>query len=120
MKLSKLLTYVLPTFGALYWLWSLLGDHHLVWWTQLSVLCSLAVVSWIFGFLVYDALNQETVDSPGGKAVLVTGCDTGFGHQLAIRLDQYGEFGFEKFPGKILLKEVPLGNLVWKVSFKFS
>lgn len=31
---------------------------------------------------------------PDGKAILITGCDTGFGHQLAIKAKKSGFFVF--------------------------
>ena len=40
-------------------------------------------------YYFYEMLNQETIN-PSGKIVLVTGCDTGFGNQIAYRLDQLG------------------------------
>ena len=40
-------------------------------------------------YYFYEMLNQETID-PSGKIVLVTGCDSGFGNQIAYRLDQLG------------------------------
>ncbi|KAH9406363.1 hypothetical protein TYRP_013975 [Tyrophagus putrescentiae] len=44
---------------------------------------------WTVAWAIFERLNTETV-APGKKAVLVTGCDTGFGHDLARRLDQFG------------------------------
>ncbi|GAV07226.1 hypothetical protein RvY_17094-2 [Ramazzottius varieornatus] len=44
-------------------------------------------------------LDQRQPISPRGKAVFITGCDTGFGHDLAVRLRQYG---FHVFAGCLL------------------
>ena len=88
MNLTKLLTYVGPIFLVLYGTWFL---FELTWWTHLSVCATLAVVAWTLGYCAYDQLVRETVSVPGEKAVLVTGCDTGFGHELAIKLDRWGE-----------------------------
>ncbi|XP_070561214.1 retinol dehydrogenase 7-like [Ptychodera flava] len=56
-----------------------------------TVLCTAAYVS----FPVDDGAMGDRV-TVNGKAVLITGCDTGFGHETAIRLDQ---LGFTVFAG---------------------
>lgn len=50
----------------------------------MSVLCFLAL-----GRCLHRLLPNGVV-SASGKAVLITGCDTGFGHSLALRLDRLG------------------------------
>ncbi|XP_048402400.1 11-beta-hydroxysteroid dehydrogenase type 2-like isoform X1 [Stegostoma tigrinum] len=41
-------------------------------------------------FLVYRSLCSNGILSPKGKTVLITGCDSGFGHTLAKRLHSLG------------------------------
>ncbi|KAH8025635.1 hypothetical protein HPB51_010719 [Rhipicephalus microplus] len=41
------------------------------------------------GYFLYSLLPDSGV-SATGKAVLITGCDSGFGHRLAVRLDRLG------------------------------
>lgn len=45
-----------------------------------------------------NAMKRVTMDSKG-KAVFITGCDTGFGRELAVRLDQ---LGFKVFAGCLM------------------
>ncbi|CAN8012738.1 unnamed protein product [Ixodes pacificus] len=56
----------------------------------MSVLCFLAL-----GRCLHRLLPNGVV-SASGKAVLITGCDTGFGHSLALRLDR---LGYQVFAG---------------------
>ncbi|XP_032892128.1 estradiol 17-beta-dehydrogenase 2-like isoform X2 [Amblyraja radiata] len=41
-------------------------------------------------YLVYWSIRSNAILSPEGKAVLITGCDSGFGHALAKRLHSLG------------------------------
>ena len=41
-------------------------------------------------YRLYEYLNPSLNIDPHGKYVLITGCDTGFGNQLAIQLDKQG------------------------------
>ncbi|GCC27043.1 11-beta-hydroxysteroid dehydrogenase type 2-like isoform X1 [Chiloscyllium punctatum] len=41
-------------------------------------------------YLVYRSFCSDGILSPEGKAVLITGCDSGFGHSLAKRLHSLG------------------------------
>ncbi|XP_064595490.1 17-beta-hydroxysteroid dehydrogenase type 6-like [Liolophura sinensis] len=72
------------------------------------VLRLIGLESWVPGWLVWlslagaslafllgDGSTSETVE-PRGKAVFITGCDSGFGHNLAKRLDR---LGFTVFAG---------------------
>ena len=45
------------------------------------------IASWIW--IRFSWIPRETID-PSGKAVFITGCDTGFGHNLAKKLADYG------------------------------
>ncbi|CAN7936952.1 unnamed protein product [Ixodes hexagonus] len=56
----------------------------------MSLLCCIALGRCLHRFLPNGPV------SPAGKAVLVTGCDTGFGHSLALRLDR---LGYQVFAG---------------------
>ncbi|XP_007910444.1 estradiol 17-beta-dehydrogenase 2 isoform X2 [Callorhinchus milii] len=49
------------------------------------ILCSL---------LAYVSIRSKAMLSPGGKTVLITGCDSGFGHTLAKHLDSLGVYVF--------------------------
>jgi len=81
---------------------------------NLLVLGSIAIVLYpivntfsnflLIGFLIYLTANlsnfvwnkfnwlPKDFNDPKNKAVLITGCDTGFGHRLAKRLNEYGYF----------------------------
>ena len=55
-----------------------------------------AAVSIYIAWLVSDsyfrrvAWESDLTIDPSNKAVLITGCDTGFGHKLAVKLSTYG------------------------------
>lgn len=61
--------------------------------TQFCVISGLAVIAWTLAYFLYERVNTNTVD-PTNKAVLVTGCDTGFGNSLVQRLDKLGKSNF--------------------------
>lgn len=44
----------------------------------------------LYCYLVYWSIRSNAILSPEGKAVLITGCDSGFGHALAKRLHSLG------------------------------
>lgn len=52
-------------------------------------------MSWTLATALRNCSQLEHI-SPKGRAVLITGCDTGFGHQLCYKLDSYG---FHVFAG---------------------
>ncbi len=54
------------------------------------------------GLYVAQKLIPRGRVKPDGKAVFITGCDTGFGHKLAQRCDQIGLRVFASclYPGK--------------------
>ena len=99
-QLKKVLLYSSAVFLALSLLWwqllfnsSTVQQHfpvvvHL--FTQLCVFGGLAVVAWTGGYFIYDLLHSERVVPSAEKVVLITGCDSGFGHRLARRLDALG------------------------------
>lgn len=95
MDFPKVVKYFAPIFFILYNVWWYLSDSMLAWFTKLSAAGALAIISWTLAYYVLESLYTDTV-SPTGKAVLITGCDTGFGHELAARLDR---FGFTVFAG---------------------
>ncbi|XP_064483254.1 retinol dehydrogenase 7-like [Ornithodoros turicata] len=55
----------------------------------------LALLATIMGRFISARLPNARVQ-PEGRAVLITGCDTGFGHDLSVRLDKQG---FQVFAG---------------------
>jgi len=82
----SLLGYFTAVLAVSYWIWSQLN----LWlFTQFCVIGGLSMLSWVIAYYIYEQLNRETI-SPHGKAVFITGCDTGFGNQLAKRLDKIG------------------------------
>ena len=89
MLLSKLLNYFVLILFILYLIIYLFSDH-LYWISQLFTVTCLSIVAWSLAYYVYDHLHTDTIESTHNKAVLITGCDTGFGHQLALRLDRMG------------------------------
>ncbi|KAI1286917.1 17-beta-hydroxysteroid dehydrogenase type 6 [Halotydeus destructor] len=66
--------------------------------TNFLLLGLLGYVSWNLTNYIWAKATFITKDkvSPVKKAVLITGCDTGFGHELAVKLDLYG---FKVFAG---------------------
>jgi len=96
MNVAQLVIYFWLTYVNLYFVWyfaffvrSAAPPYRIDWFTHLSVCTILTLVSWIFAHFIHDLFNRKAVD-PAGKMVLITGCDTGFGHDLALRLDQFG------------------------------
>ncbi|KAH8026142.1 hypothetical protein HPB51_016453 [Rhipicephalus microplus] len=74
------------------WRW-LPGDHecgwpYAVWW--LGALLTLLALTLLLGWALDAFLLPNAKLSPKGKAVLITGCDRGFGQLLAKRLDRQG------------------------------
>ncbi|KAB7503761.1 D-beta-hydroxybutyrate dehydrogenase, mitochondrial [Armadillidium nasatum] len=73
-----------------------------VWMTLIFLAQSSRAVLWIsVGLLavhithwiqqgIRNAVKKTLIKNTEGKAVFITGCDTGFGHQLAVRLDKLG------------------------------
>ena len=88
-QLPELFKYFVGVLSTSYFLWYLeiFGSTFL---RHLAVLGALSIFSWTVAWAIFERLNTETV-APGKKTVLVTGCDTGFGHDLARRLDQFGK-----------------------------
>ena len=70
--------------------------------TSICVIIISFVISWIIAHRIYNAINKEKV-STSNRAVLITGCDSGFGHSLAIECDK---LGFTVFAGVLM----PDGN----------
>lgn len=52
----------------------------------------IAVTVVIFTAFVFRFFSKKRVDNLGKKYVLITGCDSGFGHEMAVRLDKMGVF----------------------------
>ena len=63
--------------------------------TAICVLIVSSVISWIIANRIYNVINKERV-STKNIAVLITGCDSGFGHNLAVECDK---LGFTVFAG---------------------
>ena len=53
-------------------------------------------------YIIYRFYGSSNVD-PHGKYILISGCDSGFGHELAVRLD---EQGFNILAGVLLPESV--------------
>lgn len=71
---------------------------------QFFVAIGLAIVSIVLADLTTDFIAnapKPTID-PTGKAVFITGCDTGFGHALAKKLDA---LGFWVYAGCLMLPD---------------
>ena len=61
------------------------------WFDHFASIGLMLIISWTFAYFLYERFNNEQIDfNPGNLSVLITGCDTGFGHELAIKLDNYG------------------------------
>ena len=57
--------------------------------TSVSIVIGILIVLYV-GYRIYQYLFPPPNLSPNGKYVLISGCDTGFGHALAIELDKIG------------------------------
>ena len=57
--------------------------------TSVSIVIGILIVLYV-GYRIYQYLFPPPNLSPNGKYVLISGCDTGFGHTLAIELDKIG------------------------------
>lgn len=62
----------------------------------------IALIFILSGLYIAQKLIPRGRLNPEGKAVFITGCDTGLGHQLALRCDQIGlrVFAGCLFPGR--------------------
>ena len=87
MNLTKLCVYFVLVFCPLCILWYRLAP---IWLSHVLVIETLLVAAWHIASFVYQLLNSKRI-SPYKKLVLITGCDSGFGHELAKRLDGYGK-----------------------------
>ncbi|XP_014667755.1 PREDICTED: estradiol 17-beta-dehydrogenase 2-like [Priapulus caudatus] len=67
--------------------------------TILGRLLVTGVVTVVIPYVFSSQLRSQEKVSATGKAVFITGCDTGFGHELAIKLDK---LGFHVFAGCLL------------------
>lgn len=106
-------------------LWTLDTASRLLFWCGLSLLLAgvckvlLPLSFWVTfsgAFLVLGNLYLLLASfeiTATGKAVLVTGCDTGFGHALALRLDA---LGFHVFAGCLQASEEGAQNLASSAS----
>ena len=56
---------------------------------SVSVVIGILIILYV-GYRIYQYLFPPPNLSPNGKYVLISGCDTGFGHALAIELDKIG------------------------------
>ncbi|OQR78200.1 retinol dehydrogenase 2-like [Tropilaelaps mercedesae] len=68
-------------------LFLLADEWHIPQWLYLLPI-SLAI-AWIIAQLVFIALNLPRISS-NGKAVFITGCDSGFGYRLSLKLSSRG------------------------------
>lgn len=94
MKAPQILRYSLPTFVVFFSVYYILYTH-LVFFNLFSAAVILSIFSWLVGYLLFELNNGDVVSSQN-KAVLITGCDTGFGHKLTLRLDKLGRLSQEK------------------------
>jgi len=85
-----------PILAGLYvfWWWASTAGYFRIF-SHSCILFGLSIIAWTLAYFFYEQLNCQRIE-PKGRAVLVTGCDTGFGHSLALRLDEYG---FDVFAG---------------------
>ncbi|XP_077518245.1 short-chain dehydrogenase/reductase family 9C member 7-like [Amblyomma americanum] len=87
-------------------------------WTPVMAISSaigLCVVCFFtLGYFLNSLLPDAGV-SPAGKAVLITGCDSGFGYRLALRLDR---LGFQVFAGCLFPQGEGAQSLQLKASTK--
>ena len=77
-----------------------------------GVLTVLTYLSWLLATALRNSSHLEHI-SPKGRAVLITGCDTGFGHQLCYKLDSYG---FHVFAGLLSTESQSAQKLVQNCS----
>jgi len=88
MTFKKFVAYFGASFLPLYFLWHRFAPS---WFSNVLVIETLLLFAWIISTAVYEIFNTRRI-SPYKKLVLITGCDSGFGHELAKRLDSYGKF----------------------------
>lgn len=70
-------------------------DLFVIFCKFVGVLVVLLQISWFLAQLLRRNSHLEHI-SPINRAVLITGCDSGFGHQVCYKLDSYG---FHVFAG---------------------
>lgn len=59
--------------------------------TTRMILCTLFVIVALYAYYKIDKyFHDQRIDDVSKKCVLVTGCDSGFGSVLPVRLDTYG------------------------------
>jgi hypothetical protein len=64
-----------------------------VYWGAFTLVTPVLALPSLAGMLVYDVWQGALVpelEEARGRAVLITGCDTGFGHDLALELYRKG------------------------------
>ncbi len=98
-----LLIFVLLTFILTYYVLSIFLLLEYLCITIISL-----IISWIISNIIYSCISNKRV-SLENRAVLITGCDTGFGHQLAFKCDK---LGFHVFAGVLFPEGVGAKNLV--------
>ena len=90
MQLIHLFYNFVPTFIVTYYLWWMLSDRFPLC-THLSMFITIGIISWTMAYFIYDRKNSSQMQTKtSDKIVLITGCDSGFGSQLARRLDRHG------------------------------
>ncbi|KAI1286956.1 Retinol dehydrogenase 7 [Halotydeus destructor] len=108
--IQRLLFTLLSTCILLY----LFPDFVLDWLRSVGLFIVSLYLSWTFVTFYFKTYRNEIVDSTG-KAVFITGCDTGFGHLLAQSLDK---LGFQVFAGCYVFDGQGAKALVNKCSAK--
>lgn len=93
-QLLKIVAFVVPlhlALSSLYLTWA--KNCSLLYWVEkwAVIVPLLGALSWKIGNVFYDFCNNFQRVKGEGKAVFITGCDTGFGFQLAKKLPDLGE-----------------------------
>jgi len=98
-----LIIFVLITFVPIFYVISICLLFQYISFAIISI-----IISWIISNIIYNWISFKKV-SPENRAVLITGCDTGFGHQLVIEINK---LGFHVFAGVLSPEGVGARNLV--------
>lgn len=87
---SVVIILYLILFSALYSSIIFFGSVYSLYFFYLFTTFPVIICSWVLAYFLYDLFNFRKVN-PEGKAVLITGTSSGFGLELAKRLDKFGK-----------------------------